>query len=303
MKGYRVMSYLQLKERVGVFGGGVNIGIIRTADDGVILVDTGANEGNARKLLRFLREELRLEVRAILTTHAHADHFGGHAFVAKRTRAAVYASPIESEIVQFPELQPSLLFGGAAPPAALRERFILAQPARVTNVIRDEWLQVEDVEISVIPLAGHSPNQIGFLVDGVFFCADVVFPAAAIDKYRIPYLFDLDRHVQSMDAAAGLECDHVVPGHGPVETNAGELCELNIAIVNETTEVILDSLGEPMSLDTLAETVFNAMSVPISGHLSYYLLRPTIAAYLSSLEARGAVEHVLVGRQSRWCRT
>lgn len=296
------MDYQQLTDRVGVVGGGVNVGVLRTADHGAVLIDTGANEGNARKILRFVRDEMHLVVRAILTTHAHADHFGGNAFVVKRTNATVYASPIEAEILRFPWLQPSLLFGGAAAPAALRERFILAQASRVDEVIRDECLQIEDVQIQVAPLAGHSPNQVGFLVDRVFFCADVVFPAEAIDKYRIPYLFDLDRHLVSIDAAMELDFDHVVPGHGPVETSLQSLRDRNLAIIDETTEEILGSLRDPLSLDDVARSVFTSMSVPMHGHVSYYLLRPTIAAYLSSLEARGEVEHVLVGKQSLWRR-
>lgn len=291
-----------LTDRVAVFGGGVNVGFIRTEHDGAILIDTGANESNARKLLRCVRDELVLDVRAILTTHAHADHFGGHAFITRRTGAMVYAPSIESELLKYPLMQPSLLFGGAAPPAALRERFILAPASRVDAVIVDDSLEIEDVRVSVVPLPGHSPNQVGFLVDGVFFCADVVFPEAAITKYRIPYLFDLDRHLASIEAAGRLECGHVVPGHGPVERDLHRLQRLNVGIAEETTDVILGKLDEPLSLDALSESVFEAMEVPIHGHLSYYLLRPTIAAYLTSLESRGSVEHVIVGKQSRWRR-
>lgn len=296
------MVYQQLTDRVGVFGGGVNVGVIRTPGDGAVLIDTGANEGNARKLLRSVRDEQGLEARAILTTHAHADHFGGHEFVVKRTAAQVYAPLIEATILQFPKLQPSLLFGGAAPPAALRERFILARPSPVDEVIQGDHVEIEDIQVQVAPLPGHSPNQVGYVVDGVFFCADVVFPVSAIEKYRIPYLYDLDKHVASMDSALSIKCSFVVPGHGPVEHDIRRLRDSNVAIVEETTTEILAHLDEPLALDILAEAVFTSMRVPILGHVSYYLLRPTIAAYLSSLEAAGQVEHVIEGKQSRWRR-
>ncbi|MBA2290779.1 MAG: MBL fold metallo-hydrolase [Chloroflexia bacterium] len=294
--------YQQLTDRVGVFGGGVNVGVIRASDSHAVLVDTGANEGNARKLLRHVREELGLGVAAILTTHAHADHFGGHEFMVRRTDAAVYASPIEATILQHPELQPSLLFGGAAPPAALRERFILARPSPVHVVMDAGVVHVVDVEVDIVSLPGHSPNQVGYLVEGVFFCGDVIFPAAAIEKFRIPYLFDLDSHLASMELAARTIADWIVPGHGPVERDLAAVHALNVTIVEETTDAILNQLVEPAPLETVASEVFDAMDVPMQSHVSYYLLRPTIAAYLTSLEARGAVEHLMLNRQAYWRR-
>ncbi|MGI8975138.1 MAG: MBL fold metallo-hydrolase [Thermomicrobiales bacterium] len=294
--------YQQLADRVGVFGGGVNVGIIQAADNHAILVDTGANESNARKLLRHVREEVGLNVIAILTTHAHADHFGGHEFVARRTGAEVYASPIEATILKNPELQPSLLFGGAVPPAALKERFILARPSPVHCVIDAGVVHFANVAVEVVPLPGHSPNQVGYLIDGVFFCGDVVFPSAAIEKFRIPYLFDLDRHLASMELAARTPASWIVPGHGPVERDITSLLEHNLAVVHETRETILKRLEEPAPLETIACGVFDAMDVPMESHVSYYLLRSTIAAYLASLEARGAVEHLMLNRQACWKR-
>ena len=292
--------YEQLTDRVGVFTGGVNVGVIRSGAEALILVDTGANESNARKLLRHVREELGAEVDAILTTHGHADHFGGHAFVAKRTDAAVYASRFEDAVLEHPELQPIFLFGGAAPPEALRQRFVLADAVQVDARIDPGSIEVEGVTLEVIGLPGHSPNQVGYLVDGVFFCADVVFPQAAIDKYRIPYLFDLTQHLASMDAAKGIEATAIVPGHGPVETTIDALVDRNLAVVEETLETIRRSLTEPLTLEQLAEIVFERMHVPMTGHVSYYLLRPTIGAYLTHLESLGEVQHVMDGRAARW---
>ncbi len=294
--------YRQLTDRVGVFGGGVNVGVIWTAANQAILIDTGANEGNARKLLRHLALELGHSIIAILTTHAHADHFGGHEFVVRKTGAKVYASSIEATMLQHPDLQASLLFGGAAPPAAMRERFILARSSPVDSVIDAGALQIEDVTLDVLALPGHSPNQVGYLVDGVFFCGDVFFPAATIDKYRIPYLFDLDRHLASMQFAERITAHWIVPGHGPVEGDCAALHDRNVAIVDETITAILDHIDEPLPLEAISTSVFNAMDVPMQSYVSYYLLRPTIAAYLTSLESRGAIEHLMLNRMACWKR-
>lgn len=290
----------RLTDRVSVYTGGVNVGVIETDDGGAILVDTGSNESNARKMLREVRDDRGVRVDAILTTHAHADHFGGNAFVVKRTDATVYAPPFEAAVIRHPELQPIFLYGGAAPPEALRQRFILAEPSPVNVEIGPGPTEVLGVPVEIVPLGGHSPNQAGCVVDGVFFCADVVFPEAAIDKYRIPYLFDLTQHLAAMTAALDVDATHVVPGHGPIETSIGELVRMNRVIVDETLDCIRRSLTEPLTLEQVAEIVFERMGVPMAGHISYYLLRPTIAAYLTHLEGLGEVEHVMAGRVAKW---
>ncbi|MGH2533794.1 MAG: MBL fold metallo-hydrolase [Thermomicrobiales bacterium] len=85
------MAIIELTERVAVVPGGVNVGVVRADGNRCIMVDTGLNETNAKRVLKAIREELGGEVVAILTTHGHADHFGGNAAVVKRTGARVYA--------------------------------------------------------------------------------------------------------------------------------------------------------------------------------------------------------------------
>lgn len=292
--------FTSLTDRAGVFTGGVNVGVVHGLDNHVVLVDTGANEGNARKLVKHLREEMHVDVSAILITHGHADHFGGNAFVVKRTGAAVYAPDFEESVLRHPELQPIFMYGGASPPVALRERFVLAHASPVDHVVMPGTFRIDDIDIDVIPLPGHSPNQVGYLIDGVFFCADVVFPQDAISKYRIPYLFDLGDHLESMDVARRIDARWFVPGHGPIEKSLRDLHHINTDIVEETLAVTLSALSEALGLEQLVAAVFDKMQVPIANEISYYLLRPTIGAYLTYLGGQGKVESSISGRSVVW---
>ena len=110
----RVIEWIT--DTVGCAPGGVNIGVVRVDEDGAILIDTGLNDSAVRKVLRSLQNEQR-QVRAIITTHCHADHFGGNAFTVRRTDARVFAPAWDEAVLRYPMFQPVCLFAGADPPA------------------------------------------------------------------------------------------------------------------------------------------------------------------------------------------
>ncbi len=70
-----------LTERVGYIPGAVNVGVVRAENDRFILIDTGLNDTSGKKAVKAV-QELGGSVAAIVTTHAHADHFGANATVS-----------------------------------------------------------------------------------------------------------------------------------------------------------------------------------------------------------------------------
>lgn len=292
----------QLSDRVYVIPGGTNVGVVIADDGRAVLIDSGLNDTPARKILRAVTDELGTTIRAIIVTHGHSDHFGGNRFLVNRTDARVYAPDIDELSLRHPMMMPTLLFGGADPVDEIRTRFLVADASPVHGIIAPGEQELEGVALTVISLAGHSPNQMGMLVDGVFFCADVVFPEATLEKYPIPYLSSLTEHLNTLALAADVPADRVVPGHGPVLTSMRDLVALNQSRIAQVIEVMLAALDESRTADDLASRVFRAMDVPITDAQSYYLLRPTIHAYLSHLHRMGKVDMVVVDHEVRWRR-
>lgn len=288
-----------LNGRAYVAPGGVNIGVLKTDDGRAILIDTGLNDSAARKVLRELTAEGR-DVSAIITTHGHADHFGGNAWVVKRTGARVYAPAWDETVLRYPLFQPLTLFAGADPPASMRGGFMLADASPVDHIYAAGPLTVDGIELEVISLAGHSGNQMGLVVDGVFFCADVVLPARVIERYKMPYLYSVRDHIQSMQTAANVDHLAVVPGHGPILEHIGDLLQENLQLVLDVADRIVRLATEPqMAEDILAELLMELGADPQDAP-AYYLLHPTIFAYLSYMEGEGRVEHSVKRGRSLW---
>ena len=296
------MPRIDLTPRVALIPGGVNIGVLRGDDGQIVLIDTGLNETSGKRVLKTIREEIGgdAKVVAILTTHAHADHFGANAIVVKRTGARVYAPAVDEAVLRYPLLQPISLFAGADPIDTLRGGFLLADASPVDEIVHPGPLVVAGIPIEVIPLAGHSMNQVGFLVDRVFFCADVVLPASVLDKYKIPYLFSVSDHLQALATAAAVPCQVAVPGHGPHVADLSELIALNRGLIDAVLAKTLVLATTPVTAEALLTALLTHFGAAVTDAAAFYLLQPTVFAVLSHLHRQGHLVHRVHGAQSWW---
>lgn len=290
----------QLEERVFVVPGGVNVGAIAAEDGTAILIDTGVSETNGKKVLKAVREGLGRDVSTILTTHGHADHFGANASIVKRTGARVFAPALDEAVLRYPVLQASSLYGGADPLDALRTGFLLGHASPVDELMHPGHLSVAGVEFDVIGLAGHSMNQVGLLIDGVFFCADVVLPEAVLAKYRIPYLYSVTHHLQALDTAEAVGCRWVVPGHGPIVDSLAPLIRVNRQLVHDVANTVVEVCAQEQTAEEILATVLRSFDAPVTDAAGFYLLQPTIFAFLSHLQRVGRIAHRVENGRSLW---
>jgi glyoxylase-like metal-dependent hydrolase (beta-lactamase superfamily II) len=292
---------VELSERVHFAPGGVNIGVVFGEGERAILVDTGLNDTAVRKVLRALEATGR-RVTDIITTHGHADHFGGNAFVVKRTGARVHAPRWDETVLRYPLFQPLCLYAGADPPASMRTGFLLAAESPVDVIYDAGPMTVAGVELEAVSLAGHSGNQMGILIDGVFFCADVILPERVIERYRMPYLYSVRDHLPSLDRAERVSHQIAVPGHGPTLEHVSAGVGPNRQLVLQVAEMVTEICAEPLMPEDILAEVLNRLGADPTDAPAYYLLHPTIFAYLTYLESIEVLEHHVERGRSLWQR-
>ncbi|OBI80751.1 MBL fold metallo-hydrolase [Mycobacterium sp. E740] len=200
---------------------------------GVLLIDTGF-PGSRDDVLASLRQ-LGFgpeDLRAILLTHAHIDHFGSAIWFARTHGTPVYCHAAEVGHAKREYLE-------QASPADIAKH--IWQPRYLTwsvAIARKGALQrdgipsaqafTEDVAAGLpgspraIPTPGHTGGHCSFLVDGVLVSGDALVTGHPLlsrgGPQLLPGLFnhDQDGCVRSLAALGLLDTEVLLPGHGPV---------------------------------------------------------------------------------------
>ncbi len=170
-----------------------------------IVIDTLATPEETLDLRDFIEGELDVPVRYIINTHYHADHTWGNCFFPGTT---IIAHALCRKWLQERGFQ--ALQNARKGNSALRQvKIVLPHLTFEENNLN---LRVGKKTLTLIPLPGHSSDNIGILVeeDRVLFAGDVFMP--------MPYIVDgdVDDMISSLKKIGKMGLENVVQGHGDI---------------------------------------------------------------------------------------
>lgn len=129
------LSIVHLKGNTYYIPSPTNIGVF-VENGNAILIDSGNDKEAGRQILKILKDK-GWNLKMIINTHSNADHIGGNQFLQDKTNCDILATRIESAFINDPILETSLLYGGF-PFKDLKNKFLMAKPSSVTNIIPSE---------------------------------------------------------------------------------------------------------------------------------------------------------------------
>ena len=260
------------------------IGLVKTGDGEVCLIDSGSDKDAGKKVLRHL-EENDWVLKAIYNTHSNADHIGGNRYLQNRTGCAIYAPGIECDMTNHPLLEPSFLYGGY-PFKDLKHKFLMAQESTAMPLTED----VLPEGFEIVPLPGHFFDMVGFRTpDDVVYIADCLSSRETIQKYRIGFIYDVASYIDTLERVCEMKAKLFIPAHAEPSENLSELARYNIEKTLEIGDMIEDICGEPACFEQVLKKLACLCGIELN-YQQYVLVGSTVRSYLSWLKDGGRLD-------------
>ncbi|VEG51422.1 Zn-dependent hydrolase, glyoxylase [Mycolicibacterium aurum] len=204
-----------------------------TDGDGVMLIDAGF-PGHRDDVLASLGS-LGFgvdDLRAILLTHAHVDHFGTAIWFAAEHGTPVYCHPAEvghAKREYLEQASPVDVAMHAWQPKWLKWSVAIMRKGGLSHTgIPTTGALTADLAASLpgapksVPTPGHTGGHCSYIVDGVLVSGDALVTDHPVAPRRgpqlLPSVFNHDEQTcrRSLEALALLDTEVLLPGHGPV---------------------------------------------------------------------------------------
>jgi glyoxylase-like metal-dependent hydrolase (beta-lactamase superfamily II) len=288
------------------------------AGGGLVLVDSGMHEpGSLAQLERALDQiGYRIQdVRLVVCTHAHSDHWGQAGPICKRAGAELWLHPnhrhaIESASHPEAALARRIEVGrqSGVPEAALRRyaEQMKEIPSGIAEVVRPDRELVTGVAIEselggwqVYETPGHAPSHV------CLFQAErrlLISGDHLLGRISLYYDYGWTRDpvgefLSSLDVVDELNARLCLAGHGKPFTDVHRHVEGNRALVRQRLAAVTAALAPDAR--TVVEIVPEVYGEALTSDNAAWLLTQTLC-YLRHLERNGRVAAMTEGAQQRW---
>lgn len=285
---------IQVSESCYYIESPAKIGLVRLNETDVCLIDSGSDKDAGRKVRQHL-DKNGWHLTAIYNTHSNADHVGGNQYLQKQTGCAVYAPGIECDITRHPLLEPSFLYGGF-PPSELRHKFLMAQPSDAHELTAD----VLPKGFELLSLPGHFFDMVGFrTAEDVVYLADCLSSRETLDKYQIPFIYDVAAYLTTLETVKTMQARMFVPAHATAAEDVSQLAQYNIDKVQQVADRILTLCAQPLCFETLLQKLFTAYGLDMTFQ-QYALVGSTVRSFLSCLKGEGRLTAEFADNMLLW---
>ena len=254
----------------------------------LILMDSGQAGDDLDELLTILRREGQT-VRAVLTSHTHNDHTGGHRalrglygteLVASLFNAAVLENPLGLRAYFYEDtyhevLQHSALMGAHV------DRLILPGQRSI---------DIDGAVFQILDLPGHSPEHLGFVTpDGIAYLADLLLSRGQFSTAKLPYITCCELDFASKRRAATWDYTGYLLAHKGYTEQITELVEANLALWEEKLNVILGQLEGEKTMEECVAATAKALCLGGKSHFIRMSVGRSVRAMVQYLVDRGLV--------------
>ena len=236
-----------------------------TTSDGVVVIDTPQLPTRA-VAMRELAES-HGPIRYVINTEHHVDHIFGNYYFKGAGTVVHHQGVYDNFMLASPDLDPFAYAAEAIPTDDPQGQGIFPDrdeyyrdPNKATVVFTgDLTLRVGGHTFELLHTPGHTPGQVAVHVpeERVVFTGDTVFSECQTWLMTS----DVRQWLTSLARVAGLDVDHLVPGHGPVTTT--RYLATQRAVLIEWVNAVAEAIAKGWSREETIERVNFAARYPV----------------------------------------
>jgi glyoxylase-like metal-dependent hydrolase (beta-lactamase superfamily II) len=283
------MELIKIKGGAYYIPAPTNVGVYVFKDKHCLLVDTCLDNSEARQIDEVLQQH-GLRPKYIINTHSHLDHCNGnHYFQTAYPGCQVLGHASGRLFLENLDLLSVILF--STDPI----RGIQKKSHPFTTLYSLNWgiNKVNDEKFAILSLEGHAPAQFGIVTpEKVCFLGDAIFSRSILDKYSLPYLYDIAGSLNTLQRLREIDADQFVVGHADQvydRAELGILVDFNLDNLNQYLKQVLELLEHPLTREDLLENlvVLNNLELNLT---EYHILLATVSAFVKYFYERDTIE-------------
>ena len=172
----------------------------------------------------------------------------------------------------------------------------MAQPSDAHELTAD----VLPKGFELLPLPGHFFDMVGFrTAEDVVYLADCLSSRETLDKYQIPFIYDVAAYLTTLETVKTMQARMFVPAHAAAAEDVSQLAQYNIDKVQQVADRILTLCAQPLCFETLLQKLFTAYGLDMTFQ-QYALVGSTVRSFLSWLKGEGRLTAEFADNMLLW---
>lgn len=278
--------------------GGTNSGVFLFDNNECLLIDPGLSGVRPKSIINMFEKE-GLDLKYIINTHEHEDHYGGcYQLKEEKNDIQILSSEKAKLYIENPEIFSNYILGGKS------NKFLLSELCHrkvekvdINRTIYEGKLSINHKTLEIVDLKGHTDGSIGVLTeDKVFFIGDLLIGEKILEKYDFLFLQDVKEYLCSLEKIQKIDFDYIVLGHDKNILNK----EQSINLINKHKDAVYkylkqikDLLKDEMNIEDLLRNIIEKNNLTYN-YKEYYFYRSSLVSFISYLAELEEIDYKLI---------
>lgn len=286
------MEVKKIKGHSYYIKGGTNTGVYVFKDKSALIIDSGHTIGRGKRIVSSL-EENGMRARYVYTTHEHFDHFEAFQGIKE---SAPHVEFIAHDMAK-PYIE-NLYLGKAymvssSPSKFQGKRADENKKYFTVDIAVSDSLELKDRKFEIHHLPGHCMGQAVIITDDkVCYLGDSVFDRRIMEKYDMPFLYNIDYQRESLNKIKTLDFEYALIAHSKdiyEKPILEEIIDENLSVLDRYEEDILEILKTPNTREEVLQQLLVLNDIKCNFE-TYHYNYSTTGAFLTSLADKNLID-------------